>query len=194
MNGDSNIIFDQALNNALIKLREICPIHILNLDNITDHMYVGKYLISLNKSNLNEIIQEYKEPNELKETSIIFFDNRHIEEICKILYGVFYVYIKENNDKIFNFIFKIIKYLIEPHIYMDFKSGINNILEDFFNNNKYETPEEIKENIKIIFNHIWFIPFGAIDNIIKHIKEDFIKSGGDLNGTNNTINGTSETI
>ena len=179
-----------AIKNVFNTIKTRPPIHIVNLDDMTDHMYVGKYLLSLENNELKQKLEKFAKPDKMKPTSIIFFENRHIEEIARILYGVFMAYQIDDSARI-GFIFEFIEYLTKPHIYANFIYHIkSNIMNKFYE--KYYTPEEFKNRIDTILTYIWFIPYGGIDDIIEYIKEDYIKSGGKLDGNNIKSDGKSE--
>lgn len=171
-----------TLKNVFNTIRTTPPIHIINLDDTTDHMYVGKYLLSLENDDLKQKLEKFAKPDKMKPTSIIFFENRHIEELARILYGVFMAYDIEDTTRV-AFIYNFVEYLTKPHIYSDFIYNVRSkIMKEFYKT--YYTPIEFKNRIDTILTYIWFIPYGGIDDIIEYIKEDYLKSGGKLDGNN----------
>lgn len=174
---------DSEFQKVIQEIKAKSPVHITNLDEQSNHIYIGMYFIDLNNNDLKNKLQEYSISNNINDFSILFFERRHIEELSKILYGAFSMFNELNKDTIISLIFQFIKILDKPNIYNIFIQEIKNIMEDFYK--KYNTPIEIKIKFELILTYIWFIPYGRIDDIINDINEYYKKNGGNLNENNN---------
>ena len=182
---------DENMKKILDNIQERCPVNIYNYDMDKDKdaklVITGMYLMWIDQRELKELFKKYTLGfNNLKDTSVLFFDRHHILELMSILHGIFHFPIlrQEIDDYYYDrWILKFARYIDELHNYCDLVDFINNMVNDLKEHNP-KCDYKIFNRVRNILFNVWLIPYSKIDEIVKEAIAQYKKEteGEDNNG------------
>lgn len=168
---------NEDMQKFLNQIKERCPVNVYNYDT-KEHaklIIAGKFLMYQNQIKLRELFNKYAIDNEVKDSSILFFDRHHITEVITVICGSLDFPLINISDDIYKerIILPIAEYLSTPHMYCDFIDYMMNFIKDLQERFKFDN--KIFERLRSIFVKVWFMPYNSLDAITKLAIEEYKK-------------------
>ena len=173
---DFNFNIEELFNNIEL----VCPVFKLNFYDNQKNCLFGSILGTLTVNELEQYLGSEAMMEDLNDTTILFFDRRHIIETISIMYGMSKILVDNNYisiDKLDAYILSSIETLYAPIRYSAFKNICADICESLINDHK--VPKEYVDRMGVVMKYIWFIPYNKLDDIsntqLKRIKDELNK-------------------
>lgn len=172
------------------------PVHIFNFDDITKQHLIGIILMSNTAEEIENMLKEKEMRDNITNNSILLFESRHRVETAHILCGAFRVILESfthlsvhdkhmHEKEVLDYRNKSIMLILEstgkPIYYYDFFRIIDNICDYI----EVLCEPVMYARINAILRNIWFVPYGALDEIFEKYKEDNVDKLNNKDGNKN---------
>lgn len=165
--------FEKLMNSIQV----VCPVYKLNLDNNTKQYVLGLYLMCFDENHIETILKDKAMMDDVKNSTILFFDKHHIIELCNLFHGIFSIlidrkYISKEMEN--SYIASIASFINSPMVYNDYLNYCDNIYNTLTKN--YSVMDEIAIRIKTIMKYICFVSYSDLDELVKEAIDEYKKN------------------
>ena len=178
----------QDVFNHIKEFNMKCPVMIFNVENFAENELLGMYMMTKKPDENEKTLKEITSPGDnLKENTILFFNDRHLMELMATLHGMFrpIVALKIMDDhKVYMRIIELIKKLKYPVFYSD----LDNITTSWMAALRLTdgVPDAFMALFRPILKYIWFISYGGYDTLMEEARVKYTEeaaNGGDTGST-----------
>lgn len=170
----------ENVNNMFNSIKMTSPVKVFDFNIESNPMgsIIGLYLTTMiNDTNkLSNVLRSKVVMDDITDESLLFFDKRHVYEVCTIINGMLEYFeklnaISERND-IIRQLFNITSSCMS---YKDFKSNISILISAY----TMPTYQYLSGNlINIVLNYIWFIPYNGLNELYNEAVEFYNNEKG----------------
>jgi hypothetical protein len=148
------------------------PVYRLNFDSKNTTVIAGMYLAT--NENYRSILDKFVDKSSInRDSTYLFFAQRHIAEVFSIAYGVLSI-IPKAMDNYNPLPLKFVKYFSEVLEYRCCitEEELNNHVNEFICGNSDIITQD-KEKFMYILGNIWFLPYDKIDTLVRLGIDEF---------------------
>lgn len=146
-----------------------CPVFKLNFNTADMSILAGMYLIS--HENYKELVDEYADMKDVNPNTILFFNQRHLIEVFRIVVGM----LASVNGYTFD-IYKFIKmFYVEASGNCIMINNLYGFIDTWAKSDmeQQKVQSNIIEAAKYLLKRIWFIPYDKIDHLGRLAVDEF---------------------
>ena len=162
--------YDEVMNQFKVS----CPVKKINISEETPGAIAGMFILT--SENGVELLKEKADLSDLEDTTILFFTNQHLVEMCNVIYGISVAINgvpKDDSEKAksMNAIYTFIDGCSTPITYYHYKKLIINVHSDIVYTGYYKY-YKIREKIIEILRCIPFVSYNNLDEIAKSALDE----------------------